>query len=52
MCVFIYMYVCVCIYTVMAKNICTLGKYDRRTLWKLICIVNPIDLLFKKITNI
>ncbi len=33
-------------YTVMAKNIGTLGKYDQRRLWKLICIVNPFDLLF------
>ncbi len=32
----------------MAKNISTLGKYDQRRLWKLICIVNPFDLLFKK----
>ncbi len=36
--VYIYMY-----YTVMAKNIGTLGKYDKRRLWKLICIVNPCD---------
>ncbi len=36
-------------YAVMAKNIDTLGKYDQRRLWKLICIVNSIDLLFKKI---
>ncbi len=36
----------------MAKNIGTLGKYDQRILWKLICIVNPFDLLFKKITKI
>ncbi len=35
-------------HTVMAKNIGTLGKYDQRRLWKLICIVNPFDLLFKK----
>ncbi len=27
----------------------TLGKCDQRRLWKLICIVNPFDLLFKKI---
>ncbi len=32
----------------MAKNISTLGKYDQISLWKLICIVNPFDLLFKK----
>ncbi len=38
--------------TVMAKNIGTLGKYDQRSLWKLICIVNPFDLLFYKFTNI
>ncbi len=36
------------VYIVMAKNIGTLGKYDQRQLWKLICIVNPFDLLFKK----
>ncbi len=36
------------LYTVMAKNIGTLGKYDQRRLWKCICIVNPFDLLFKK----
>ncbi len=30
----------------MAKNIGTLGKYDQRRLWKLICIVNPFDLFF------
>ncbi len=34
--------------SVMAKNTCTFGKYDQRGLWKLICIVNPFDLLFKK----
>ncbi len=32
----------------MAKNIETLGKYDQRRLWKLICIVNSFNLLFKK----
>ncbi len=32
----------------MAKNIGTLGKYDQRRLWKLICIVNPFDLFQKK----
>ncbi len=32
----------------MVKNIGTLGKYDQRRLWKLICIVNPFNLLFKK----
>ncbi len=31
----------------MAKIIGTLGKYDQRRLWKLICIVNPFDLLLK-----
>ncbi len=40
------------IYIYMAKNIDTLGKYDQRRLWKLICIVNPFDLLFKKIFKI
>ncbi len=33
-------------YAVMGKNIGTLGKYDQRRLWILICIVNPFDLLF------
>ncbi len=33
------------IYTVMAKNIGTLGKYDQM-LWKLFCIVNPFDIFF------
>ncbi len=32
-------------YTVMAKNIGTLGKYDQRRLRKWICIVNPFELL-------
>ncbi len=52
--IYIYMYVCVCVCvcTVMAKNISTVGKYDQRRLWKLICIVNPFDLLFKKFTKI
>ncbi len=36
-------------YSVMAKNIGTLVKYDQRSLWKLICIVNPFDLLFLKL---
>ncbi len=35
----------------MAKNIGTFSKYDQRRLWKLICIVTPIDLLFKKINK-
>ncbi len=39
-------------YTVVAKNIGTLGKYDQKRLWKWICIVKPFDLLFKKITKI
>ncbi len=34
-----------------AKNIGTLGKYYQ-TLWKWICIVNPFDHLFKKISKI
>ncbi len=38
-------------YTVMAKNIVNLGKYDQKRLWKCICIVNPFDLLLKKITK-
>ncbi len=33
-------------YTVMAKNIGTLCKYDQRRLWRLIFIVNPFDPLF------
>ncbi len=32
----------------MDKNIGTLGKYDQRWLWKLICIVNPFYLSLKK----
>ncbi len=32
----------------MAKNIGYLGKYD---MWKLICIANPFDPLFKQFTN-
>ncbi len=48
MCVCIYIY----IYTVVVRIIGTLGKYDQRRLWKLICIVNPFDRLFKKITKI
>ncbi len=47
MLLFIYIY----IYTVRSKNIGKygqFGKYDQRRLWKLICIVNPFDLLFKK----
>ncbi len=36
------------IYTAIAKNIGTLGKYDQRRLWKCICIVNPFEILFKK----
>ncbi len=35
-------------FTVIAKNIGTLGKYNQRRLWKWICIVNSFDLLFKK----
>ncbi len=38
--------------TVMAKKFGTLGKYDQRRLWKLICIVNPFDILFKEFTKI
>ncbi len=34
-------------YIVMAKNIGTLGKYDQRRLWKLICIVNPLIFYLK-----
>ncbi len=37
-------FLCVCVHTVTAKNIGTLGKYDQRKLWKFICIVNPFDL--------
>ncbi len=40
-------YCVIVIYAVMAKHIGTLGKYDKRRLWKLICIVNPFDFLFK-----
>ncbi len=38
-------------YTVMAKNMGTLGKYEQRRLWKFICIVNPFDILLKKKTK-
>ncbi len=31
-------------YIYLAKIVGTLGKYDQRRLWKLICIVNPFDL--------
>ncbi len=34
--------------TVVVRIVGTLGKYDQRRLWKLICIVNPFYLLFKK----
>ncbi len=46
MCVYIY------IYTVMAKNIGTLGKFYQRRLWKLICIVNPFDLFLSQKSNL
>ncbi len=36
----------------MDENIGTLGKYDQRRLWKLICIANPFDILFKKFTKV
>ncbi len=48
----LFIYIYIYIYTVMAKHISTLGKYDQRRLRKLICIVNPFDPLFKKITKI
>ncbi len=35
----------------MAKNIGTLGKYDQRMLWKLICN-NPFDLFFLNHKNL
>ncbi len=35
----------------MAKNIGTLGKYDQRRLWKLICMVNPFYILFLQFTK-
>ncbi len=38
-------------YTVMAKNIGTLGKYEQRQLWKWICIVYPFYLSLKKFTQ-
>ncbi len=47
----LYIYIYIYIYTVMAKNIGTLGKYDQRRMQKLICIVNPFDLLFKTFTK-
>ncbi len=39
------------VYTVMAKNIGTLGKYDQRRLWKCICIIYTFDILFKEFKN-
>ncbi len=36
----------------MAKNIATIGKYDKRRLWELICIYYPFDLLFTNFTKI
>ncbi len=38
-------------YTVSSTNIGTLGKYEQRQLWKLICIVYPFYLLLKKFTK-
>ncbi len=46
--IYICMYVCIYIYTVVVRIIATLGKYDQRRLWKLICIVNLFDILLKK----
>ncbi len=43
--IYIYKLSFVYIYTVMAKNIGTLDKYDQKRLWKFICIVSPFDLL-------
>ncbi len=40
-----YVYIYIYIYKIMAKNIGTLGKYDQRRLLKLICNVNPFELL-------
>ncbi len=51
-CVYVCVCMCVCIHTVVVRIIGTLGKYNQRRLWKLICIVNPFDRLFKKITKI
>ncbi len=46
-CMYVYIYVCVCVYIYSyGQKYRTLGKYDQGRLWKLICIVNPFDLLF------
>ncbi len=49
--------VCVCIYIYIyiyshGQKYRYLGKYDQRRLWKLICSINPFDLLLKKINKI
>ncbi len=41
-------YILISKHTVMAINIGTVGKYNQRKLWKLICIVNPFDLFDHK----
>lgn len=38
------------IHTVMGKYIGSLGKYDQRRMWNLICIVNLFELVFKEFT--
>ncbi len=43
---YIYIYIYIYTHTVMAKNIDTLGKYDQRRLWKLICIVHFLIFYF------
>ncbi len=50
--IYIYIYTHTYTYTFRAKNIGTLGKNYQRRLWKLICIVNLFDLLFKIHKNI
>ncbi len=49
----IYFYIIIIFYNyllahaVVVRIIGTLGNYDQRRLWKLICIVNPFDLLLR-----
>ncbi len=43
-----YTYIYTVYILVVVRIIGTLGKYDQRRLWKLICIVNYFDLYKKK----
>ncbi len=50
MCLYTHIYIYIYIY--MAKNIGTLGKYDQRRLWKIICIVNPFIFFISQKSNL